>query len=307
MIPSMPGESYRGPLPPLTAQEIELQMALERDVKILAQEIGERNYHNYTNLKASADFLETEFLGCGYRVQRQAYQVNDQTFENLAVEIKGNVRPDEIIVIGGHYDSVTGCPGANDNGSGAAAVLELARLFAQKQPGRTLRFVEFVNEEPPFAMTEGMGSLVYARYCKQCQDNIVGMLSLETMGYYSDELGSQRFPFPLGNFYPSTGNYIAFVTHLKSTSLVRQVVESFRRHTQFPSEAAAVPGMITGVSYSDHWSFWEQGYPALMVTDTAMFRYPYYHAWNDTPEQVNYDRLARVVAGLERVIEELVS
>ncbi|MFY7804102.1 MAG: M28 family peptidase [Limnoraphis robusta] len=306
MIPSMPGESYHGPLPALTTHEFELQMALERDIKILAKEIGERNYLNYDNLRASADFLETEFLNCGYHVQRQAYEVNDQTFENLAVEIKGSDRPDEIIVIGGHYDSVAGCPGANDNGSGAAAVLELARLFAQKTPRRTLRFVEFVNEEPPFAMTEGMGSLVYARYCKQRQDNIVGMLSLETMGYYSNELGSQRFPFPLGNFYPSTGNYVAFVTHLKSTSLVRQMVESFRRHTQFPCEGAAVPGMITGVSYSDHWSFWEQGYPAVMVTDTAMFRYPYYHAWNDTPEQVNYDCLARVVAGLERVIEELV-
>ncbi|WP_238987008.1 M28 family peptidase [Lyngbya aestuarii] len=307
MIPSMPGESYRGPLPSLTPQEVQLQMALERDVKILAQEIGERNYLNPANLKASADFLETEFLGCGYQVQRQAYQVNDQTFENLAVEIKGSDHPDEIIVIGGHYDSVGGCPGANDNGSGAAAVLELARLFAPKKPARTLRFVEFVNEEPPFAMTENMGSLVYARYCKQSQDNIVGMLSLETMGYYSEELGSQRFPFPLGNFYPSTGNYIAFVTHLKSAALVRQIVGSFRRHTQFPSEGAAVPGLVTGISYSDHWSFWEQGYPAVMVTDTAMFRYPYYHAWNDTPEQVNYEYLARVVAGLERVVEELVS
>ncbi|MEL7035986.1 MAG: M28 family peptidase [Cyanobacteria bacterium J06592_8] len=307
MIPSMPGESYRGPLPPLTSQEIQLQMALEQDIKILAQEIGERNYLNPKNLRASADFLEKKFLSCGYQVQRQAYEVNSQTFENLVVEIRGSTHPDEIIVIGGHYDSVVGCPGANDNGSGAAAVLELARIFARKKPKRTLRFVEFVNEEPPFAMTEGMGSLVYARYCQQCRDNIVGMLSLETIGYYSDELGSQRFPFPLGNFYPSTGNYVAFVTHLKSTSLVRQVIGSFRRHTKFPSEGAAVPEQIPGISYSDHWSFWQAGYPAIMVTDTAMFRYPYYHAWNDTPEQINYDRLARVVAGLARVIAELVT
>ncbi len=301
----MPGESYRDSLPPLTPAELKLQAALERDIEVLAQEIGERNSINYKNLRETADFLEAEFLSFGYEVQRQGYEVEDQLFENLVVEISGCDRPDEILVIGAHYDSVVGCPGANDNGSGTAAVLELARLFAGKTPARTIRFVTFVNEEAPFAMTDYMGSLVYARHCKDCQENIVGMLSLETIGYYSDELGSQSFPFPLGNFYPSTGNYIAFVSNLESTQLVRQAIGSFRRHTQFPSEGAAVPSLIRGISFSDHWSFWQQGYPAIMVTDTAMFRYPYYHAWNDTPEQVNFDRMTRVVAGLERVILEL--
>jgi len=215
-------------------------------------------------------------------------------------------RADEIVIIGGHYDTVSFSPGANDNGTGAAATLELARLFAGKKPTRTLRFVEFVNEEPPFFWTDNMGSLVYAKRCKQRSEKVVAMLSLETMGYYSDKIGSQQYPLPfLGSIYPLQGNFIGFIANAASGSLVKDVVASFRRHTQFPSEGAALPGDISGVGWSDQWSFWQQGYPALMVTDTAPFRYPYYHTSEGTPDKVDFDRLARVVAGLERVIADL--
>ncbi|MBP0030059.1 MAG: M28 family peptidase [Roseofilum sp. Guam] len=150
-----------------------------------------------------------------------------------------------------------------------------------------------------------MGSLVYAKICKQRQDNIVGMISLETMGYYSDELGSQQYPTPLNLFYPLQGNFIAFIGNMDSGNWVKQVIGSFHQHTQFPSEGAAVPNLLPGIGWSDHWSFWQQGYPALMITDTAPFRYPYYHTAEDTPDKIDYGKLARVVVGLERVIHDV--
>jgi Zn-dependent M28 family amino/carboxypeptidase len=301
----MPGESYHGELPPLTQNEIALQNALQQDVEKLAGEIGRRNYLHYDGLIATTDFLEQHLSESGYKVKRQGYEIDNQSYYNLEVEILGTEKPQEIVVVGGHYDSVYTSPAANDNGTGAAATLELARLFAGKKPARTLRFVEFVNEEPPFFQTDNMGSLVYAKQCRDRKDNIVAMLSLETMGYYSDKIGSQRYPFPLDKIYPLQGNFIGFIGNLGSRKLVHNVVESFRRHAKFPSEGATLPPMIPGVGWSDQWAFWQQGYPGVMVTDTAPFRYPYYHTDKDTPDKVDYERLARVVAGLEQVITEL--
>jgi Zn-dependent M28 family amino/carboxypeptidase len=249
----------------------------------------------------------------GYTVKRQGYEDNGKVYHNLEVEIPGTTKAAEIIVIGAHYDSVMGSPGANDNDTGTASILALARRFARQSPARTLRFVAFVNEEPPFFQTEKMGSWIYAKNCRQQSsgrgsDNIVGMLSLETLGYYDDAPGSQTYPLGLLDLiYPMTGNFIAFVGNLSSNRLVRQVVKSFRQHAKFPSEGAVLPDITSGAGWSDHWSYWQQGYPALMVTDTAPFRYPYYHTAEDTPDKVNFERLARVVAGLECVIADLVA
>lgn len=302
---TMPGKSYRGNLKPLTKEEKSVSFRLELDLETLAVDIGERNRYNYSNLMAASDFIEDEFVKCGYEVQRQRYKVNDRYFDNLEVEIKGDRQPDEIVVIGAHYDTVDGSPGANDNGSGVAGLLALARAYAGKKTSRTLRFVMFVNQEQPFFMTEHMGSLVYAKRCRQRQENIVAMLSLECIGYYCDEQGSQKFPPGLDEFFPSNGNYISFASNTANRNLVHQVVESFRAHTKFPSEGAAIPPFGTGVGLSDHWAFWQEGYPALMVTDTAFFRYPYYHRRQDTPDKIDCDRVARVLAGLKRVISEL--
>ncbi|MBP0015237.1 MAG: M28 family peptidase [Roseofilum sp. SBFL] len=299
----MPGKSYQDALLPLTVEEQALAKELEADVKEIASE--PHNYLAYNNLLATAQYLETEFTRAGYQVNHYQYSIDAQEFDNLEVEIPGTTKAEEIIVIGAHYDSVAHVPGANDNGSGAAAVLALARRFAGKPQQRTLKFLEFVNEENPFGWTEDMGSLIYAKICKQRQDNIVGMMSLETMGYYSDKPGSQQYPAPLNLFYPLQGNFIAFVGNLDSGNWVRQVIGSFRQHTLFPSEGAALPNFLPGVGWSDHWSFWQQGYPALMVTDTAPFRYPYYHRAEDTPDKIDYGKLARVVAGLERVIRDV--
>ncbi|WP_369076439.1 M28 family peptidase [Coleofasciculus sp. LEGE 07081] len=302
----MPGESYKGELPQLTPQEVLLREALQQDVEKLAGEIGRRNYLYYDGLITATNFLEGSLKQAGYEVQRQGYEIDNQTYYNLEVEIPGAEFPEEIVVVGGHYDSAYTSFAANDNGTGSAATLELARLFAGKKPAKTLRFVEFVNEEPPFFQTDKMGSFVYAKRCRDRNENVVAMLSLETMGYYSDEIGSQQYPFPLDLIYPLQGNFIGFVGNTAFQLLVRKSIDSFRRHAQFPSEGAALPGMIQGVGWSDHWAFWQQGYPAVMVTDTAPFRYPYYHTEEDTPDKIDYERLARVVAGLEKVIADLV-
>ena len=303
----MPLRSYREPLPALSAAEAALGEALRQQVEKLAKEIGERNVFKPEQLRAAAAHIEASLTSAGYKVSRQSYQVWRETCFNLEAEIPGKTRPEEAIVVGAHYDSVSGSPGANDNASGVAALLELARRWSGREVERTLRFVAFVNEEPSFFQTEQMGSLVYARHCRERNQNIVAMLSLETIGYYSNEAGSQKYPFPLGLFYPSRGDFIGFVSNTANSRLLRRCVESFRRQVSFPSEGGALPGALPGIGWSDHWAFWQAGYPALMVTDTAPFRYPYYHTAQDTPDKLDYQRMARVVAGLDKVLLELVN
>ncbi len=301
----MPGKTYTGPLPPLTDAQISLRNELAVDVERLAGQIGQKNIFNYHNLVAAALFLENSLTDAGYIVRRHNFNVEGKTCSNLEVEITGTKQPDRIVVVGAHYDSVLGSPGANDNCSAVAAALALARRFAGKETARTLRFVFFANEEPPFFQTDRMGSLIYAESCRKKGDNIVAMLCLETIGYYSDQPDSQRYPFPLGLVYPSTGDFLGFVGNLSSRKLLHRVVASFRRNCKFPSQAGCLPEFVPGINWSDHWSFWQQGYPAVMITDTAPFRYPYYHSGEDTPDKIDYDRLAIVTAGLQAVIAEL--
>ena len=335
----MPGKnvSTAGPLSP---DEIALREELRATVQKLAGEIGERNMWHYAQLNAAADFIEDSFSRAGLRTRRDSYEMRGQTCHNIEAEIPGAsqgaassearaaeaaVSPSRsslreggshlpVIIVGAHYDSVFGSPGANDNGTGVAATLALARRFAQKQserrltetPNRTLRFVAFVNEEPPYFLSGEMGSLVYARRCKERGDKISAMISLETIGYFSDAPHSQTYPSPgLGVFYPKVGNFIGFVSNVQSRALLRRVIALFRKHAKIPSQGASLPAFIAGVSWSDQWSFWQEGYPAIMVTDTALFRYPYYHSSNDTPDKLEYDRFALVVSGMEKVIEKL--
>ncbi|HXX92904.1 MAG TPA: M28 family peptidase [Planctomycetota bacterium] len=301
----MPGKSWGGPLPPLTAEEKALSESLRRDVTALAQSIGIRNWLTHSALEAAADYLERRFREAGHAVSRQTFLVEGQPFHNLEVEIRGASHPDEVVVVGGHYDSVVACPGANDNATGAAATVALAAAFAKEKPARTLRFVAFTNEEPPHYRTDQMGSVVYAKRCRERHEKVVAMMSLETMGFYSDREASQGYPVPLSMFYPSQGNFIAFVSNVSSRRLLKQAIRVFREEVKFPSEGAALPSMLPGIGWSDHWSFWEQGYPAIMVTDTAPFRYKHYHTAQDTVDKVDFDSLARVTRGLVPVVRAL--
>jgi len=298
---SMPGTSYSGPLPPLTPQEAEIAGNLRRHVIAVASR--EHNMLHPAALEAAARYIEETLASFGYDVKPQPYEAEGGRVRNIEASAQGT--RNEAIIVGAHYDSVVGSPGANDNGSGVAAALELARLMRDGGHRRTLRFVWFVNEEPPYYLGDDMGSRRYVKLIKARGDAIAGMFSLETIGYYSDERGSQRYPPPLGHFYPNTGNFIGFVANVASRAWLRSAIGAFRRHARFPSEGVAAPALIPGIDWSDHRSFWEAGFPALMITDTALFRYPHYHEGSDTPDKIDYDRLARLVTGLRDMLAEL--
>ncbi len=277
-------------------------------VKHLSESIGERNLGHRKQLDEAADYLQREFEKMGYAVERQTYEVQGHACHNLIAEIKGIEKPEEVLIVGAHYDSASDSPGANDNASGVASMAVIADRLSRLKPKRTLRFVAFTNEEPPYFQREGrMGSWVYARECKRKMEALLGVISLETMGYYCDEANSQKYPALIASRYPTTGNFIGFVSDLNSRPFLKTVVDAFRKHSLFPSEEAFLPGEIQGVGWSDHWSFWQEGYRGLMVTDTAPFRYPHYHLPTDTLDKLDFDRLSDVVTGLTKVVEELVT
>lgn len=273
-------------------------------MKHLSETIGERNLSHPESLQQTRDYIREGLQQSGYVVTQQEYSAGNQQVSNLEAMLQGSEANAKTVVVGAHYDSARGTRGANDNASGVAAVLELARLLGTTKPRQTIRFVFFVNEEPPYFQTENMGSLVYAKQLRH--DGLqISAISLETIGYYSDAPNSQKYPPVLSLFYPSGGNFAGFVGSSDSRDLVRNAIRKFRESTNFPSEGISAPADWPGIGWSDHWSFWQQGYQAIMVTDTAPFRYPYYHTSRDTAEQLDFDRTARVVEGLRHVIEKM--
>lgn len=289
----MPGKRFEGAS---GAANASLVAELRRDVEAL----GERNLFHPRGLEAAAQRIEAELRAAGYSPSRHEFEVDTTMCRNIEAEIRGGT---EIVVLGAHYDSVAGCPGANDNGSGVAGNLALARRFAATRPKRTLRFLFFPNEEPPWFQKEGMGSLAYARRCRERNEDVVAMVSLETIGCFA---GEQRYPIPgLGLIYGDRGDFVGFVGNFASRGLVREVLGVFREHATVPSEGIALWDGVPGVGWSDHWAFWQCGYKAIMVTDTAPFRYPHYHKPTDTADKLDYENLARVVEGLVPVVAGL--
>ena len=303
----MPGESFGGALPPLSGEQIALRDHLRGHVAMLSGQIGPRNHLHRPGLDSAAEYVKASLAACGYVVTEQAYSARGQTFRNFEATLPGRTRPGEIVVVGGHYDSVEGTPGADDNASGTAAVIELSRLLKNTPAERTIKFVAFVNEEPPFFFSEDMGSRRYSKAAREHGDTIVAMLSLETIGYYRDAPGSQHYPAGLGWFYPDRADFIGVVGNIGSRRLVRQVLGDFRKFAQFPSQGSAAPKQIPGISWSDQWSFWKDGYEAVMITDTAPFRNANYHEWFDRPDSLDYGRMARVVSGISKTIVHLAS
>jgi hypothetical protein len=316
---------------------------LRADVEALALDLGERSYRAPQRLEQAAAWVERRFHEvreqlpsgratldpCSYTIsekqQRQVHaragcgtcpndpeilQLSGSRFRNVALTVPG-ARPEAgSVVVGAHFDSDSfesrGCnPGADDNASGVAAMLELARMIAarvgERPLDRSVVFVGFTNEEEPFFHTDAMGSRVYAAH--QRPRNVIAMLSLETLGYYSEARGSQDVP-PLVSA-PDTGNFVAFVGNVRSAALLERALVVFRGAVLFPAHGIRAPEILPGIGWSDHWSFWREGIPALMITDTAPNRNRCYHRACDTPDRLDYERLARVVTGLEAVIEEL--
>lgn len=310
-----PWKSFKGILPQLTLTEETTSQNLRRHLNKLCIEIGERDFQHPQNLQKSIDYIKKELEAMGYEVSLQEVPTpsfisnTKQPFFNIIAEKKGTKFPNEIIVVGGHYDSVAdhNCVGADDNASAIAVLLELARLLKDTEPEKTIRFVAFCNEEPPFFNTEYMGSYVYAKSCKDLGENIEAMFCLEMLGYYSDLEGSQSYPYPLNTalslILGDKGNFIAFISNMDSRGLMARSLETFRDSTQFPSHGVALPSFVTGVDWSDHRSFWNQGFKAIMIGDTALYRNKYYHTPKDTPDKLDYDKMARVTLGIKHVLE----
>ena len=279
--------------------------ALEGHVRELAEEIGERHVWLPESLAAAEDYIRHQWEAEGYTVETQEYEALDVPCANLSINLPGARWPGQVVLVGAHYDTVRQSPGADDNASGVAALLELGRCLSGCRPGRTIRLVAFVNEEAPFFFFGKMGSVVYARATKRRGEDIRAMFSLEMLGCYRNEPGSQQYPPLLGRGRPNRGDFIAFVANFRSHRLLKRALAAFKERTDFPVEGTATFSWLPGVSWSDHLSFWREGYSALMVTDTAFFRYPYYHAPLDTPDKLDYKRMATVVEGLAGMLVKL--
>jgi hypothetical protein len=289
----------------VTSAEANLAQRLRRHVVAIASE--PHNIAHYAALEKSAAYIESELTALGYTPQPQVYDADGRSVRNIEVVLSpaAATATTESIVIGAHYDSAGIAPGANDNGTGTAAVLEFARLLKDVPlADKRLRLVLFVTEEPPYDRTPAMGSWRYARASRRSANGSPAC-SQETLGCFSDKPGTQEYPAPFGLVFPNKANFIAFVAMPGSRSFLQQVVGALRSHTKFPTIGGTAPDQVAGIGWSDHWSFWKLGYPAVMVTDTALFRYRHYHKATDTPDKVDYDKLARITLGLEQTIRDL--
>jgi Zn-dependent M28 family amino/carboxypeptidase len=292
----------------LSADERHSHDRLRRHVDVLAELIGPRHVGRYDTLLAAERYVRNQLAVTGLPVTDQAYDIyGRKTVRNLVAEQPGNTHPDEIVIVGAHYDSVFDTPGADDNASAVAGLLEIAGLLSSLRFKRTLRYVAFVNEEPPFYKGDDMGSLRYARRCRALDENVVGMINLEMIGYYTDAPGSQDYPSlgPLNRVLPTRGNFVAICSDFPSSRLLARFAWSFRRAAKFPMLPFPAPRSVNGPDMSDNWSFWECGYPALIVTDTSFLRNPHYHKMSDTLGTLHLPALTRVITGLAAAVARL--
>ena len=287
---------------------------LAADVFTLCTEFPDRNITDWEQLTKAGAWITNRFIRLGYQIEIETLPIpakGEGWTTNTIATLLGTTHPEEIIVIGAHYDTEINTPGADDNASGVAVMLELARRFANNPQPRTIRFIAFTNEESSNSINTGMGSLTSARNSKDRGENIIAMLSLEMLGYYSDEPNSQTYPFPremaqqLGLELPTVGNFIAIVARTNDESLVAQLAQSMTQAGTIPVVAAPLPPQIPAIYRSDHANYWLHGYPAAMITDTSEYRTPHYHKMTDTPDTLDYNRMAAVTDALESTVYSL--
>lgn len=278
---------------------------LHQVVTMLAGEIGVRSFQDLERLEKTATYISDQFTSFGYQVTRQPFVFKGNTYHNIIAELTGNASPETLLIVGAHYDAVRTTPGADDNASGVAGLLGLARELANARMERTIRFVAFALEEWPVYRSSNMASYHYAKSLAETNERVEGMICLEMIGYFCDQQGSQHYPFPFMNrVFPKSGNFISMVGNRSSKAFTRRIANSFKKATDLPLITLNAPAIMIGIDFSDHWSFGKFGYQALMVTDTAFYRNPHYHAPTDIPETLDYDRMARVVEGLAGAIRE---
>jgi len=285
---------------------MDIHKNLKKTVFTLSHEIGSRGYLQINALERTVDYISSELSSYGYDVSFQTYRFQGNTYKNVSVEIRGEKTPEKILIIGAHYDTVTGTPGADDNASGIAVLLELARLLRNQSFDKSVRFVAFTLEEPPLFRSKFMGSHVYAQSLNKKGEDIEGMICLEMVGYFTDKPESQLFPLSFFKWmYPTTGNFILFVSNLQSKGFLNRVRHAFQKGTDLPAESISTLSIVPGTDFSDHSSFWKFGYNALMVTDTSFYRNAHYHGPGDVSETLDYIRMSEVVIGLKSAIEAL--
>jgi Zn-dependent M28 family amino/carboxypeptidase len=287
-----------------------IEANLRQHVDRLAGLIGPRTLAKPKTIQATLGYLESQWNAMGYSIQRETYDALGDQATNLIVERVGRTRPDEIILLGAHYDTVSSTPGADDNASAVAVLLEVSRLLQLYDGERTVRFVAFACEEPPYFNLDAMGSQYHARQSRARGDKILGMLCLEMVGYYNSAPGSQAIPpmIPrwLRRFFPQRGNFLAAVGNLASWRLCWSFRRGFKRGSkQMPLFSICLPEKIHEIRLSDNSSFWDQGYPALMLTDTSFLRNPHYHLETDTPDTLNYERMTQVTLGVAGAVRYL--
>jgi len=277
-------------------QKEEITKNLYRHVAHLSVKIGERHLWRNGSLSQAAEYIESVLTSYGYEVWRQTYSCYSKGVSNLIVEKKGN--DGEVLIIGAHYDTVPGTPGADDNASGLAGLLELARLHQPCSNRRTLVFAAFVNEEPPCFGSHHMGSWVYAKHLRERNVPVVLMISLEMIGYFKHEI-TQKYPLPcMRFFYPRTADFIGVVGNFPSRKYVSQFKKGIRKHSTILSCSLTAPEFFGGINLSDNYSFWQHGYRAIMITDTSFFRNRNYHLETDTIDTLHFEQMAEVVRGL---------
>ncbi|MBX9940658.1 MAG: M28 family peptidase [Candidatus Obscuribacterales bacterium] len=279
-------------------KDTSLLSLLDKHIRTLSLAIGERHSGKPQALERAAEYIEQEARKLA-EVEVQAYQYGGQVFKNIEATVPG--ASPQCLVIGAHYDTEIGTPGANDNASGIAALLAILNDLKDYTPKLTIRFVAFANEEAMYFGGEGMGSLVYASALKEAGVKLKGMISLETIGYFTAGAGTQAYPEEVdaGKLGLSdVGNFLAFISDLSSKSFLEEAHKQFQLFQTTPSAVLAAPADVKGISLSDHSSFWKVGYPAIMITDTAPFRYPYYHHKEDTPDKINMKVYKNAVLGL---------
>lgn len=257
-----------------------------------------RNYRNIASLNQAADFIRNEFHKYGYSPVEQKYRVNGTEYKNIIATYGPEAAPR--FIVGAHYDVYGDQPGADDNASGIAGLLNLADLLKKHAPKTNFRvdFVAYTLEEPPFFRTEEMGSFIHAKSLHNDKVNVLGMLSLEMLGFYSDAAKSQSYPLPFMNlFYPSKGNFIGVVGNFASSGLVRHF-RNIMSLSAVDVEGLSAPSILIGVDFSDHMNYWKFGYHAIMITDTSFYRNPNYHSESDTIDTLNFNRMKEVVKGV---------
>ena len=306
---SMAGDATATDVSP---EVLKLAGRLKGHVETLAKMYGERNFDTPKDYRGARKYLEGKLDSMGYTTSLEKVDTRGETYHNVIAELEGASTPKEIVVVGAHYDAVRGSPGADDNATGVATVLELARTYANAKPSRTLRFILFCNEEPPFFGSETMGSYQHAAGAKKRGEQIVMMISMEMLGYYTNKSGSQEYPRGIEYLYPNRefpdkGNFVSFVTKGDGEKAVKKMDEIFEKKTEVRGEWLAAPKSAGGVSLSDHASFWKKGFPGVMITDTAYFRNPNYHKATDLPKTLDFKKFAQVVGGLEPVVDNWVN